>query len=52
MISREYVYAFHFYSMLHLNNIKNVFAYMQQTIVKPNDKDTSDNPDSGHVQAY
>lgn len=38
--------------MPHLNNIKNIFACMQQTIVTPIDKHTSDNPDSGHVEAY
>ena len=38
--------------MLHLDYIKNIFACMQQTIVTPNDVHASDNPDSGHVQAY
>jgi len=52
MISRKNVHSFHFYQMLYLNNIKDIFACMQQTIVTPNDKHTSDNPDSGHVQAY
>jgi hypothetical protein len=52
MISRKNVYAFHCYPMLHLNNIKNAFACMQLTIVMPNDKHASDNPDFGHVQVY
>jgi len=46
------MHAFHFYSMFHLNNIKSVFACMQYTIVTPSDEHTSDNPESGRVQAY
>jgi hypothetical protein len=38
--------------MFHLNNTKNLFASIQQTIVMPNDKHASDILNSGHVQAY